>query len=643
MSVNIDSTWREIEWWQDSTNDPDQKVRWRAIAKCEQDIEANDSDVNFYVQKRITNGSAGWAEYPASKTMRITGTGAAGDSHSSTIPWTFGRTTSTAWVDADGTYTDAYWANVKHNDDGTLTIRAHITGDRITSSSSIDTYVDLVLPTIPRASAPTAAKTSVTLDGSDSITINTNRKASSFTHSLTFAVGSHSVTVNDVGASYTWTPAVADWMPYMTSKEQTVTVTCKTYSGSTQIGTDKTCTFTMRVDESVYGPTIETVSHSDTNPITAALEASGSYIRYKSTFSLSVAFGVKTTAYNSALSSAKVIVNGVTRNYTLSGTSQTISFTKSEMPVNSVRIEVTDARGITVSQTLTLTMLDYSPLSIGGIEAWRVNANDQPSETGDKIHYKITCGVFWGSFGQANNSIVVDSKYKQSSAADYSSYATEQTVTTSGTGEFKTVEIEGICAGTYSATSQFDLIFRLTDALAPTNPPTIAVRVNEGVPVFAWGADHFDVYGDFHIHDREDVTKYLSFNVDSVETVPVTFSGASGGSVDWTVFKFGQFRIATCQWKSASNVAIGSAWATVLTSANQNTPDFPFTFSTILHQSVKYVAADTAVSADCWNAIRSGALSGSNGGQFYLVRPNDSGSVTVNHPVFTMMVIGTVA
>lgn len=642
MSVNIDSEWKEIEWWQDSTNDEDQKVRWRTIAKCQQNVEDNDSDVQFYVQKRITNGDKGWAEYPASKTMRITGTGAAGDSHSSTIPWTFGRTTSTKWIDADGTYTDAYWSNVKHNADGTLTIRAHITGDRVNASFPIDTYVDLVLPTIPRASAPTASKTSVTLDGSDSVVIDTNRKASSFTHSLTFTVGSHSVTVNDVGASYTWTPAVADWMPYMTSKEQTVTVTCKTYSGSTQIGSATTCTFTLKVDESTYGPTIASVSHSDTNPITAALEASGSYIRYKSTLSLTIALGVKTTDYDTALSSATVTVNDVKRSYTLSGTSQTITFTKSEIPVNKVYIEVKDTRGVTVKQTLTLTMLDYLPLSIGGIEAWRVNANDQPSETGDKIHYKITCGVFWGSFGQANNSIVVDSRYKQSSAADYSSYATEQTVTTSGTGEFKTVEIEGICAGTYSATAQFDLIFRLTDALAPTNPPTIAVRVNEGVPVFAWGADHFDVYGDFHIHDREDVTKYLSFNVDSVETVPVTFSGASGGSVDWTVFKFGPFRIATCQWKSASNVAIGSAWATVLTSANQNTPDFPFRFSTILHQSVKYVAADTAVSADCWNAIRSGALSGSNGGQFYLVRPNDSGSVTVNHPVFTMMVIGTV-
>ena len=645
MSVNIGYEWTEIEWWQDSTNDPDQKVRWRVRAWCEEDIEDNSSDVYFKVQKRITNGDKGWAEYPSTKTMRITGTGASSDSHSATMTWTFGRTTSTAWADASGDYSDAYWSNVKHNADGTLTIRAYITGDRVVSGS-IDTYVDLVLPTIPRASVPSPSKTAMTLDGSDSIVISTNRKSTSFTHSLTFTVGSHSVTVNNVGASYTWTPGVDYWMPYMTSKEMTVTVTCKTYSGSTQIGSAKTCTFKLNVDETVYAPVIDSVSHSDTNAITAALEASGTYIRYKSTFALTVGVSVKTAAYGSALSSAKVIVNGVTRNYTLSVTIQTISFTKTEMPVNSVRIEVTDNRGVTVSRTLTLTMINYSPLSIGGIEAWRVNTNDEPSETGDKIHYKITCGVFWGSFGQANNSIVVDSKYKLSSAADYSSYTTEQPVATSGTGEFKTVEIEGVCVGSYSATSQFDLIFRLTDSLAPANAPTIAIKVNEGVPVFAWGADHFDVYGDFHIHDRTDITKYLSFNLDSVEVVPVTFSGAAGGSVNWTVFKFGKLRIATCRWRAVNNYTCNSAWGSLYYTPNISTPNFPVAFDLVTYQNIRYVGADNGATYTAFAELNilvadsAGNTTKTNMGSLCLYRP-DSGA-TIGHPVFTQIVIGTV-
>ena len=79
----------------------------------------------------------------------------------------------------------------------------------------------------------------------------------------------------------------------------------------------------------------------------------------------------------------------------------------------------------------------------------------------------------------------------------------------------------------------------------------------------------------------------------------------------------------------------------MLTSADQNTPNFPFTFANVLHKSIKYVSSSNAVSADCWNAI-SASVSNTNGGQFYLVRPNDSGSVTANSPVFTMLVIGTI-
>ena len=162
MSVNINSTWKEIEWWQDSTNDPNQNVRWRLIARCEEDVSGNYSNVYFWVQKRITNGASGWAEYPANKSMHVTCTGAQSDTHSANITWTFGRTTSTDWIDADGDYTDAYWSQVKHNADGTATIRAYITGDRVVSGS-IDTYVDLALPTIPRASTATVSSNPLTI------------------------------------------------------------------------------------------------------------------------------------------------------------------------------------------------------------------------------------------------------------------------------------------------------------------------------------------------------------------------------------------------------------------------------------------------------------------------------------------------
>lgn len=98
------------------------------------------------------------------------------------------------------------------------------------------------LTTIARASQPS------TTNGTfgSAITINTNRASSSFTHTLTMTMGSHSETKTGVGASLSWTiPASwADTIPTATSN--TLSISCVTYNGSTNIGTKTTsCTATI--------------------------------------------------------------------------------------------------------------------------------------------------------------------------------------------------------------------------------------------------------------------------------------------------------------------------------------------------------------------------------------------------------------
>ena len=633
MSVNINSTWKEIEWWEDSTNDPNQKVRWRVIARCVENVEGNYSNVYFYIQKRITNGNQGHAYYPATKSMAIT-TGSGSTYHSATISWTFGECRSTAWADADGTYTDAYWGQVAHNADGTATIRAHITGDRVTASFSIDTYVDLVLPTIPRASKATVSSDTLTI-GNTQI-ISTNRASSSFTHTVEVSMDDYSVTYTGVGASVSWIADTAALMPYMDTWQKTVTVRTTTYSGSANLGTTTT-TFKLQVDTSVYKPVITFGTPTDTNATTSALESSGKFIKGYAQLSQLVSVASNNTTYGDKVARLQVTLGSTTQSASINASSGSLTFTATVTQAT-VTAVATDNRGYSVTQTYTLDVFDYSPITISSVEVVRVNANGDPTETGIYLAYTIKGKVFQGNFGQASNTVTVKTASKSASASSYDPDVTEQTVTPSGSG-YADYTITGITVGTYSSSSQFDVVFKLTDAL--TTASSIAVRVHEGVPVAAWGSDHFDIYGEFHVHDREDVLKYITLNIDSLETVPVTFSGAVGGSVDWKVFKFGNLRIATCKWTSASNVTIGSSWSTILTSANQSTPDFPLTFANVLHKSIKYVSSANAVSADCWNGI-SASVSNTNGGQFYLVRPNDSGSVTANSPVFTMLVIGTI-
>lgn len=524
MSVNINSTWKEVEWWQDSTNDPNQNVRWRLIARCEENVSGNYSNVYFWVQKRITNGASGWAEYPANKSMHVTCTGAQSDTHSANITWTFGRTTSTDWIDADGDYSDAYWSQVKHNADGTATIRAYITGDRVVSGS-IDTYVDLTLPTIPRASTATVSSNPLTIGNTQIIT--TNRASSAFTHTVAISMGEYSVTYTGVGASVSWITDTATLMPYMSSWQQTVTIRTTTYSGSTNLGTTTT-TFKLQVDTSVYKPVITFGSPTDTNATTSALESSGKFIKGYAQLSQLVSVASNNTTYGDTVARLQVTLGSTTQTVVINATSGSMTFTATVTQATVTAVAV-DNRGYSVTKTYTLDVFDYQPVSISSVEAVRVNVNKDPTETGEYLLYTIKGKCFQGNFGQASNSLTVESESKQASASAYDPWVNETTETPTGSGYTDFTIEERTVSGTYSSSSQYDVIFRVSDAL--TNALTIKVRIHEGIPVFAWGADHFDVYGSLHIHDREDVSQYVTFSSsDSLAMHNYSWSGSWSNS-----------------------------------------------------------------------------------------------------------------
>ena len=536
---------------------------------------------------------------------------------------------------------------IAHNSDGTKSIT--VGGSHSTTATNV-AYLNfsmsknIALTTIPRASVPTVSTGSLVMG--NSLQIATNRKSSSFTHRITAACGGHSVTYTNVGASVQFVAASSEWMPYMTAKEQTVTVTCTTYNGSTQIGSAQQCSFTLKVDESVYKPVIGTPALSDDNSTTAALENAGTFILNASKLKIdSLVIGVNNSDYGTQLASAKVTCGDQSHTFTLSGTSQTVSYTFTNfLTSGTLTIEATDNRGVKVTKTVTLTTIAYQAIKFKSVKAVRTNDQGDESETGDKITYTIKVNMYRGSFGQSNNAVTL--KYRYKTTGDYSSWITLKTVTPSSTASYAEYAFDpDRPAEVFSSAQQFDIQFYVEDAL--TTATASAVRVLPGIPVFAWGENYFDVFGSLHVHDRSDITKFLTLTADSliptVETQSVSFSGADGGSVTWTILKIGNYRIAVCAWRSANNYAIDSTWAGMYYSNNVYTPNFPFTFSSVLYQSVRYVAADAASHAEAWDSGHQGALSTTNAGYVYLVRPNDGGPVTVGHPRFVELVIGTVA
>lgn len=134
--------------------------------------------------------------------------------------------------------------NVPHNADGSKSTTISCTGAIPAASlSSTTCSATVALDTIARASKPSCNGTATMRT---TLTINTNRKSSSFTHTLTYKFGGTTGTIaTGVGASYPW--EVPDLAHLCNNKlSDPCTITCITYNGSTKIG-EATCTTTIHV------------------------------------------------------------------------------------------------------------------------------------------------------------------------------------------------------------------------------------------------------------------------------------------------------------------------------------------------------------------------------------------------------------
>lgn len=495
----VGSSWVEIEWWGDSTGYGDYQARWRCLARSEQNITTNSSTVYFRLQKRVTGGSA--YNYNTLD-FTITGTGAKGDGHNATQEWTFGSVSSTSWTDVGGDTSDMYWSGVRHRDDGTLSLTATASGDRVLGGT-FSTSISIELPTIARASIPTIAPNPITISAStNALTVTTNRKSTSFTHSVTCAIGSYSSTQTGITDTATFdipNSILSDFVA--TSKTLEGTITCVTYNGSTNIGT-KTATFNAQIDETQEHPNITSVTLTDTNPNSAAIEASGSYIKNATNLSASILLGV--TGSHTELASAVVQCGTKQQTYSLSGISQTIVFTYEKLDADALIVTVYDKRGTTANQTKTWTLIPYRDITVTG-------AINRTSETGNTVAFTLNGACFGGSFGSATNSVTVTYRHKLHTASTWTDGAETFTFTPSGTGE-TTYNYSNTISG-FDYDKQYDLIFTVTDMFTSVNTGEIVLTT--GVPVYGNGADFFAVYGNVHIHDHDDPSQYWTLSPSS--------------------------------------------------------------------------------------------------------------------------------
>lgn len=330
-------------------------------------------------------------------------------------------------------------ATIAHNSDGTKSFSLSCEAGIYTYAVSATASGTHTLTTIPRAS--TISATNANMGSASTITIT--RASSSFTHTLTYSFGNATGTIatKTTSTSVSWTPTLtlANQIPNAVSGK--CTITCKTYSGTTEVGS-KTCTMTLTVPSSVK-PTITSLTAARVDgTVPTSWEI---YVQSKSKATLTIN-GVA-GAYGSTISSYSITGGGYSStasSFTTGflNTSGTITFTAS----------VTDSRGrVSANATVTITVVAYSAPSFSKYISQRCNSAGTASDSGTYV--KSTVNFSYASCS-SKNTITTATYYRK----------TTETSWTNASKTFTSGTAFTFGGGNISAESSYEVKFKLTDA-----------------------------------------------------------------------------------------------------------------------------------------------------------------------------------
>ena len=260
---------------------------------------------------------------------------------------------------------------VSHNADGTKSIALTAEWDCGFDSSYTPRHLSLsktvTLTTIPRASS--ASATGNTLGETVAITIS--RASSSFTHKLYYTCGniSNQLIAENVGTSYSWTPPISLAQQAPNAATVAVTLTVKTYNGSTYIGAKN-----LQLSLSIPSSIIPTLSVAISDP-TGVQGTYGGYVQLRSKVQVAItAAGVQ----GSTIKSYSIKVGNF---YTSNASSGTTDYLPNSGTL-AITCIVTDSRGRTASETQNITVLAYTKPTISAISAARCNQDGTANRAG---------------------------------------------------------------------------------------------------------------------------------------------------------------------------------------------------------------------------------------------------------------------
>ena len=316
---------------------------------------------------------------------------------------------------ASGSYT------ISHNSEGNASFSASVSSAIYSASVNCNGSGSWSLPQIARASQPSCITWPNTTENigdiGSTITIHMNSHSSAFTHTVRYSFYDLNETIaTGVKDNCRWTIPDSFYSKMPNLNSSWGTIYADTYNGSTKIGT-KSVKFTCNVANA--NPTIDKIDYYDSSKKTTDItEDNQIIIRNNSNleFKLTNLIALK----YATLSKVEILLNGITKSATLSGSSvpsQVINFgivnSSSDLTAS---IFIIDSRGNKTSYSKDITIVDWAqPSAI--ITCQRENN-----------FYSTTHLTVDGSISSINdkNVIKIQYQYKKTTDTNYSTLKTIQ-------------------------------------------------------------------------------------------------------------------------------------------------------------------------------------------------------------------------
>ena len=408
-------------------------VYWTGTAASGASVSVRSSNTSDYSSAATLTAPA----YTTKFTISYNANGGSGTTAAQTKTYATAITLRTNGFTRAG-YAFSGW-NTKADGTGT----SYAAGASYTANASVTLYAKWT----PQQSLILSLSASVQTQGS--IALQVDRKVSSYWHKAVFSSGGVTLHTSAAFETSLNTPVPRTWFnnfPNLATIGVTVTVRTYTNSGcTTQVGSAETGTVSVTADAGMV-PAVETGWATAAPYNTGAASGLSGYIRNHSR--AEITFDASKIAYanGATLGSYSVTYGGETA--TASPYRTKVLSTSGSI---NVTVKITDSRGRSVSEMLTVSVMDYAAPSLKDISIFHCDSGGEELDGGYYLSVKAT-----GVFSDLNNQNSVTMSVAIAPAGG--SYGAENTIY-SGTATI----LSGV-----SPDSSWDVRITITDALGAT-------------------------------------------------------------------------------------------------------------------------------------------------------------------------------